>query len=193
MLAVFYVQISTCRVLSLDVIVTSLRTCRILSAVRRHVVYVPVSSELTSGSHGFSWSSLVQVQLAVSLPVYVLKSTVSPLLGLPDPSIAFDWAQFRFGVWGQGAPGRFGAKSHCRAEGSLFGAQVIRNPESPYTHVHPRFKGMTHELGVMLGLLHGRVLGRELQDATELLETLLQIQVSWRSCVDRLGLICSGH
>lgn len=126
----------------------------------------------------------MQLQLTLSLPIYVFKSTVSPLLGLPDPSVAFDWAQFGLGVWGQGAPGSFGAKSQCGAGRSMFGAQVARNPEGPYTAVHPRFKGLTHELGVMLRLLHGRVLGRELEDTTELLETLLQVQVPWRSSVD---------
>lgn len=98
-LANFYVQISSSHIFPFQVcITTSVRMSRLLSAGRCLVVYVPLSSETISGSHRFSWSFPVQVQLPLSLPVYVLQSTVSPLFGLPDPPIAFDWDQFRLGV-----------------------------------------------------------------------------------------------
>ncbi len=123
----------------------------------------------------------MRVQLRLSLSVYVPQSTVSPLLGLPDPPVAFDWAQLRLGVRGQRAPGGLGARSHGWARGSLCGAQVACNPEGPYAAVHPRLKGLTHQLGFTLGLLHGRLLGRQLQHGAQLLEALLQVQVTWRT------------
>lgn len=129
----------------------------------------------------------------LSLPVYVVKSTVSPLLGLPDPPITFDWAQFRLGVWGQGAPGGFGARSQCWAGGSLCGAQVAHNPEGPHVAVHPSFEGLTHKLGVALSLLHGGLLGRQPQHGAQLLETLLQVLVPWRTCMEPAVLFWSGH
>lgn len=134
-----------------------------------------------------------QVQLSLSLPAYVLEFTVSPLLGLPDPPITFDWAQFRLGVWGQRAPGGLGARSHGWARRSLCGAQVACYPEGPYAAVHPRFQRLTHQLGFTLGLLHGGVLGRQLQHGAQLLEALLQVQVTWRTCMEPAVLICSGH
>lgn len=156
------------------------------------LVYVPSSSETISGSHGLSWSSPVQVQLFLCLPARVFKPTVFPLQGLPDPPVTFDWAQFRFGVRGQRAPGCLGAKSHSWARGSLCGAHVACNPEGPYAAVHPRFKGLTHQLGFTLGLLHGRLLERQLQHGAQLLEALLQVQVTRRACVEPAVLLWSG-
>lgn len=135
----------------------------------------------------------MRAKLPFTLPVYVLKSTVSPLFGLPDPPIAFDWGQFRLGVWGQRAPGGLGARSHGWARGSLCGAHVACNPEGPYAAVHPLIKGLTHQLGFTLGLLHGRLLGRQLQHRVQLLEVLLQVKITWRTCMEPAVLFWSGY
>lgn len=145
---------------------------------------MPSSSETISALHRISWSSPVQVQLFLCLPACVFEPTVSPLQGLPDPPITFDWAQFRFGVRGQRAPGCLGARSHGWARGSLSGAHVACNPEGPYAAVHPCFKRLTHQLGFTLGLLHGGLLGRQLQHRAQLLEALLQVQVTRRACME---------
>lgn len=104
-----------------------------------------------------------------------------PLKRLPDPPITFDWTQFRFGVWGQRAPGGFRAKLQRWAGGSLCPTHFTHCPKSPHTAVHPLLKGLTHKLGIVVGLLHGRVLRRKLQHGAQLLEILLQVHVSWRT------------
>lgn len=130
--------------------------------------------------------------LSVCLHMY-WKFTVSPLLGLPDPPITLDWAQFRLGVWWQRAPGGLGARSHSWARWSLCDTHVACYPEVPYAAVHPCFQRLTHQLGFPLGLLHGGLLGRQLQYGAQLLEALLQVQVTRRTCMEPAVLFCSRH
>lgn len=118
---------------------------------------------------------------------------VSPLSGLPNPPINFYWAQFGLGVWGKRTPGCLATKSHSWARRGLCGTNFTRYPEGPYTAVHPRFQRLTHQLGFPLGLLHGGLLGRQLQHGAQLLEVLLQVQVTGRTCVEPAILPCSGH
>lgn len=106
------------------------------------------------------------------------------LLGLPDTSIAFDRAQFRLGVWGQGAPGGLGAKTQSWAGGSLRGAHVPCDPEHPHAAVHPLLERLAQQLGVTVRLLHGGLLRGQLQHGAELLHALLQVQVTWGACVE---------
>lgn len=114
----------------------------------------------------------------------------SPLLGLPDTSVTFDRAQFRLGVWGQGAPGGFRAKYQSWAGGRLCGAHVACDPERPNAAVHPLLQRLVHQLGFAARLLHGRLLRRQLQHGAELLHALLQVQVAWRARVEPTVLYC---
>lgn len=81
--------------------------CRFLSAQRCLVLfYVPLSSEQTSeasGSHVDRLHLTLASGAGPPLPQSVCQR-VSPLLSLPDPSITFHWAQFRFWVWRHGTP-----------------------------------------------------------------------------------------
>lgn len=146
--------------------------------------YVPLSSHLTSetilSSHLISKKLLKPVQLSRSLPVRVLKSTVSVLLRLPDSPVTFDLAQFRLRVWGQGAPRGLRARSQGWAGGLLCGTKVVYNPKGPHRAIHPCFKGLAHQLSVALGRLHGRLLGGKLQHGVQLLKVVIQVNVSRR-------------
>ena len=120
------------------------------------------------------------VHLSCSPPMYVFKSTVSILLGLPDSTITFDWAQFRFRVGGQGAPAGLGARTQGWAGGLLSSTKVVYNPEGPHAAVHPCFQRLAHQLSVALGRLHGGLLGRKVQHRVQLLKVMIQVKVSWR-------------
>lgn len=126
----------------------------------------------------------------LSLPAYVLKLSVTSLSRLPDPPIAFYWPQFRLRVWGQRAPGRLGAEFCCGAGGSLCGAHIVCYPEGPYAAVHPLLQRLTHQPGFTLGFLHGGLVRRQLQHRAQLLIALLQVQVTWRTCVEPAVHLC---
>lgn len=135
------------------------------------------------------------VYVPSSAPVCLLMSCrqlLPPAGGLPYTSIIFDWAQFRLGVWSQGAPRGLRAKFQNWAGGCLRGTHVACDPERPNAAVHPVLQRLTHQLGLTASLLHGGFLRRELQHVAELLHALLQVQIAWRACMEPIVLYCGG-
>lgn len=105
------------------------------------------------------------------------------LARLPNATVFFDWPQFWFGVRGQGTPRGLGAESYGGTGGGLLRANVSHDPESPDRAVHPGLQLLPHQGGLLLRLLQGGLTGRQLQYVGELLEALLQIHVTWWTCV----------
>lgn len=155
--------------------------------MQENVVYVPLHCESTykkaTSSH---MSPGVFLHRSSSPPVCLLMSCWR----LPYTSIVFDWAQFRLGVWRQGAPRGLRAKSQNWAGGSLRGTHVACDPEHPNAAVHPVLQRLTHQLGFTVSLLHGGFLRRELQHVAELLHALLKVQVTWRACMEPTVFYC---
>lgn len=68
--------------------------------------------------------------LVVRFSVFTLVRSRS--FGLPDPAIAFDRAEFGFGIWGQGAPAGLGTQLYAGTEGHVSGTQVSSYPEGTH-------------------------------------------------------------